>query len=238
MDYACDDIGLDTIETGSAVAVSMDAGLISFGDAKGAEDLLSEIREGTPLGRIFGSGAAVAGKIFGIRRVAVVKNQSLAGYDPRAIKGIGVTYSTSTMGADHTSGYTVGENIRGLIDPLKPEGQVELSKHKQIETAALFDSTGICLFVMSAIKENEDAYKAILDMINAKYGWSWNHDKITALGKRILMMERNFNMRAGFTSTNDRLPEFFRAEKLPPHNTVFDVRDKELDSLFDFEKQL
>jgi len=236
MDFACDDIGVDTMEVGNAVAVSMEAGLRPFGDAKGAEELLSEIREGTSLGRILGSGATVTGKVFGVRGVDAVKNQGLAGYDPRAIKGIGVTYSTSTMGADHTSGYTVGANVRGVVDALKPDGQVALSRHMQVEAAALFDSTGICLFVHSAIAENEDTFNAILEMINARHGWFWTKDNITALGKKILKMERDFNRRAGFSPANDRLPEFFKTEKLPPHNTVFDVPNEELDSVFHFER--
>ena len=111
IDRACDDIGVDTIETGAAVAVAMEGGVKEFGDAAGAEELIAEVGEGTPLGRILGSGAGVTGKAFGVRRVPVVKNQALPAYDPRAVKGIGVTYATSPMGGDHTAGYAVATNI-------------------------------------------------------------------------------------------------------------------------------
>jgi len=59
-------------------------------------------------------------------------------YDPRGVQGIGVTYATTTMGADHTAGYAVTANILGVggkVDPLKPEGQAELSRNLQIATA-------------------------------------------------------------------------------------------------------
>jgi len=234
IDRACDDIGLDTIETGDAVAVAMEAGIKAFGDAAGAEELVAEISKGTPLGRILGSGAAVVGKTFGVRRVPVVKNQGLPAYDPRAVKGMGVTYATSPMGADHTAGYAVTANVLkvgGYIDPLKPEGQIELSRDLQIATAAI-DTAGLCLFVAFPVLDNPDAFNAIVDMLNAKYSLSLTGDDISSLGKRVLEMERDFNRRAGFTPADDRLPEFFKFEKLPPHNQIFDITDEGLDQVF------
>lgn len=236
MDRACDDIGVDTIEVGNAVGVAMEAGIKEFGDAAGAEELLSEVGKGTALGRILGSGAAVTGKAFGVRRVAVVKNQALPAYDPRAVKGQGVTYATSPMGADHTAGYAVATNIMnvgGKLDPLKSEGQAALSRNLQVATAAV-DSTGLCLFVAFPVLDIPDAFNAIVDMINAKYGLSLTGDDVGALGQKVLGIEKDFNRRAGFTSVDDRLPEFFMTEKLPPHDTIFDVSDEDLDSVLRF----
>lgn len=236
MDRACDDIGVDTIEVGNAVGVAMEAGIKEFGDAAGAEELLSEVGKGTALGRILGSGAAVTGKAFGVRRVAVVKNQALPAYDPRAVKGQGVTYATSPMGADHTAGYAVATNIMnvgGKLDPLKSDGQAALSRNLQVATAAV-DSTGLCLFVAFPVLDIPDAFNAIVDMINAKYGLSLTGDDVGALGQKVLGIEKDFNRRAGFTSVDDRLPEFFMTEKLPPHDTIFDVSDEDLDSVLRF----
>ena len=236
LDYACDDIGLDTIETGNAMAVAMEGGLLKFGDAAGAEKLLSEVGKGSPVGRIIGSGAAITGKVFGVRRVPVVKGQAMPAYDPRAVKGVGVTYATSTMGADHTAGYAVCQNVLqvgGKVDPLKPEGQMEISRQLQAVTAAV-DSAGLCLFVAFAALDIQDAFDAVVDMINAKYSLSLTGDDIFALGRRILKMEKDFNARAGFTAVHDRLPEFFKDEKFPPHDTIFDIPDRELDKVMEF----
>lgn len=236
LDYGCDDIGLDTIETGNAVAVAMEGGVRSFGDAAGAEELLAEIGKGSPLGRVLGSGAATTGRVFGVRRVPVVKGQAMPAYDPRAVKGVGVTYATSTMGADHTAGYAVCQNILkvgGNVDPLKPEGQMEISRELQAVTAAV-DAAGLCLFVAFAALDNQDAFDAVVDMVNAKFGLSLKGEDIFALGHKILKMEKDFNTGAGFTSVHDRLPEFFMEEKLPPHDTVFDIPDRELDSVMKF----
>jgi aldehyde:ferredoxin oxidoreductase len=236
LDRLDDDYGLDTIEMGATIGVAMDAGVAEFGDAEAAINLVKEVGEGTPLGRILGNGAAVTGKVFGVERVPVVKGQALPAYDPRGIQGIGVTYATSTMGADHTSGYAVATNILnvgGSVDPLKPEGQVELSRNLQITTAAV-DSTGMCLFIAFAAMDQPDTFQALLDMINAFYGLSLTADDVAELGKSILTNERDFNARAGFTAKHDRLPEFFKKEPLPSHNLTFQVTDEELDTLYNW----
>jgi len=236
IDRLCDEYGLDTIETGCAVAVAMYAGVKKFGDAQGAIELIKEVGRGTPLGRIIGSGAAVVGQAYGVSHVPVVKRQGLPAYDPRAIKGIGVTYATSPMGADHTSGYAVATNIMrvgGFVDPLKPEGQVDLSRNLQIATAAI-DSLGLCVFVAFAIMDIPSGMEALPKMISAQYGWKFELEDLLNYGKEVLRAERAFNLAAGFTAADDRLPEFFKKEALPPHNVVFDVPDKELDQLFNF----
>ncbi len=117
LDRLCDDYGLDTIEMGATIGVAMESGLAKFGDAQAAINLLKEVGKGTHLGRILGNGAAVTGKVLGVERVPVVKGQALPAYDPRGIQGMGVTYATSTMGADHTAGYAVATNVlKGSIE--------------------------------------------------------------------------------------------------------------------------
>lgn len=236
LDRLDDDYGVDTIEMGATVAVAMEAGVIKFGDAQGAINLVHEVGKGTHLGRILGNGAAVTGKVFGVERVPVVKGQSMPAYDPRGVQGIGVTYATTTMGADHTAGYAVATNIMkvgGYVDPLSAEGQVELSRNLQITTAAL-DSTGMCLFVAFAAMDQPETFVALIDQINALYGLNLTADDVAALGKSVLKSERDFNMRAGFTSAQDRLPDYFKKEALPPHNVVFTVKDADLDTLFNW----
>ncbi|BAF60785.1 aldehyde:ferredoxin oxidoreductase [Pelotomaculum thermopropionicum SI] len=235
IDRAMDDVGVDSIETAVTIAVAMDAGVIPWGDGKAALDLVEQIGKGTPLGRIIGSGAAVAGKCFGMTRVPVVKNQAIPAYDPRAVKGVGLTYATTPMGADHTAGYAVATNVLkvgGFVEPLQKGGQAELSRNLQIATAAV-DSTGMCLFIAFAILDIPDGFNALIDMINAMYGLSLTADDVTALGKSILKAERGFNERAGFTKAHDRLPEFFE-EECPPHNTTWDFTDEEIDEVFNF----
>ena len=236
LDRLDDDFGLDTIEMGATIGVAMEAGLLAFGDAEGAIKMVKEVGAGTPLGRILGNGAEVTGKALGVERVPVVKGQALPAYDPRSVQGIGVTYATSTQGADHTAGYAVATNILGIggsVDPLKPEGQIELSRNLQIATAAV-DATGMCLFIAFAVLDQPDTFQALIDLLNSFYGLSLTGDDVTALGKSILKQERDFNKAAGFTAEHDRLPRFFKTEKLAPHGVVFDVTEEELDSVFNW----
>ena len=136
LDNLCDDIGVDTMSTGVAMAVAMDAGYKEFGDAEAAIEMVKEIGMGTEFGRILGSGPAAVGRHFNHPRVPVVKGQSIAAYDPRAMLGHGVTFATSPMGADHTAGNVVGAYLQGMLDPLNPQGQVETSRFLQIAMAA------------------------------------------------------------------------------------------------------
>jgi aldehyde:ferredoxin oxidoreductase len=236
-DNLMDDIGIDSIESAVMFGVAMEAGIIPFGDGKGMLRLLTdEIAKGTPLGRILGGGAGSVGRTYGVTRVPVVKNQAIPAYDPRSVKGIGITYATSTMGADHTSGYTIATNILnvgGYVDPLKKDGQVELSRALQIATAAV-DSTGMCIFVAFPALDIPECLPALIDMINARFGIALTGDDVTELGKSVLKMERAFNLAAGLNSKHDRLPDFFKNEPLAPHNAVWDFTDEEIDEFWNF----
>ena len=236
LDFMDDNIGVDTIEMGVTIGIAMDAGVIPFGDREGAIRLMDEVGRGTPLGRILGSGAELTAKAYGIDRVPVVKSQALPAYDPRAVQGMGVTYATTPQGADHTAGYAVATNILkcgGDVDPLKAEGQIELSRNLQIATAFI-DSTGMCLFIAFAIMDQPETFQAYLDMMNAFYGLSMTGDDVVALGKKVLSVERDFNKRAGFTAQHDRLPRYFTTESVAPHNITFKVTDDELDQVFNW----
>lgn len=236
MNRLCDDYGVDTIEMGVTLGVAMEAGLAKFGDGQAAINLIHEVGKATPLGRVLGSGAAVTGQVYGVRRVPVVKRQAIPAYDPRAVKGVGVTYATTTMGADHTAGYAVAMNILGVggkVDPLSAGGQVEISRNLQIATSFI-DSTGLCLFVAFAILDFAEGLEGIVEMCNARYGWNYSLTDYLDMGKQVLREERAFNAKAGICEDADDLPDFFRTEPLPPHNVVFDVPKEEIKTLFNF----
>lgn len=229
MDALCDDIGVDTIEMGVTIGVAMEGGVIPWGDGKAAIELLKKVGSGDPMGKILGNGAAFTGQALGIDRVPVIKRQAFPAYDPRSVKGVGVTYATSAMGADHTAGYGVTANILkvgGDINPLTKPGNVELSKNLQVATAAV-DAAGLCLFVAFAVLDDATGVQQIVDLLNAQYGIALTPDDVVALGISILENENEFNLRAGFTKKDDRMPDFFK-EPLPPHNTVWDFTEEEL----------
>ncbi|MBT3322977.1 MAG: aldehyde ferredoxin oxidoreductase [Anaerolineae bacterium] len=232
--WECNDIGLDTIEAGNAIAIAMDGGHLEFGDSAGALKLFDDIRSGTPIGRVLGQGVEATAKAFGVYRVPTVKGQSMPAYEPRAIKGIGVTYATTVMGADHTAGYTIAPEIAGVggkVDPLDNTAKGDLSLTFQAATAFI-DSSGYCLFIAFPILDIPEGWAGMAESVAGVTGLDITGEKVIDIGKEVLKIERLFNEAAGFTPADDRLPEFMRDEALPPHNVKWDMEDEVLDKVF------
>lgn len=232
IDRTCDDMGVDTIEMGNAMAVAMEAGLVKWGDGKGVLALLRGIAEGVMESRIVASGASTAAKVLGVTRVPECMGQGFPAYDPRIFKGMGVTYATSPMGADHTSGPAIPGRIGWNTD--KPEsygdlkdskGKVKLGRELEI-LVSLCDAFGFCYFVWPDLD-------FLAKAINARYGWNFDFDKLIAYGKMILLNEHEFNARAGIPQRN-QLPSFFYEEELPPTNQKFDLKPEKLKEVIDY----
>jgi aldehyde:ferredoxin oxidoreductase len=213
MDRMCDDLGVDTIEVGSAIAQLMEAGDIKFGDDQKVIEILKELREGSPMGKIVGQGAAFTAQFLGLDRVPVSKGQAFPAHDPRACKAVGVTYCTSPMGADHTAGID-------YRDSLSNEGQVKRSRDAQILSATI-DSLGYCFLAMPT--KGQLMYEVLAKLINARYGTNIKAEDVMNLGINTIKDELAFNHSAGWTDVHNILPEFMKTEKLPPHNEVFDI---------------
>ncbi len=230
----CNDIGVDTIEAGNAIAIAMEGGAAKFGDGEAAMKMMDEIRKGTPMGRILGQGVEATAKAYGVYRVPTVKHQSMPAYEPRAIKGIGVTYATTPMGADHTAGYTIAPEIAGIggkVDPMNDEGKGELSLTFQAATAFI-DSSGFCLFIAFPILDIQSGWDGMAECVAGITGQNITGADVISIGKEVLKMERLFNEKAGFTSADDRIPEFMVDEALPPHNVTWTLPNSELDKVY------
>lgn len=223
IDRMCDDFGLDTMETGATIGVCMEGKKIAFGDEQGAIGLIEEMMAGTEFGKVIGDGTNAAAKYLGVKRVPTVKGQAMAAYDPRALKGTGVTYASCPMGADHTAGNTLGA---AGVDPYQKEGQVALSTNLQV-AMALIDSLGLCIFASFCIAEPENVGH-LCEMMAGKFGGEWNPDRLFGLGVENLALENKFNKEAGFTAADNRLPEFMYTEALASTHSVFDVTDEEM----------
>ncbi|MHA1266879.1 MAG: aldehyde ferredoxin oxidoreductase C-terminal domain-containing protein [Candidatus Helarchaeota archaeon] len=232
IDRTCDEMGLDTIETGNALAVAMEGGLLKWGDGEEVLKVLEEVKKGTLRAKLIGAGSKTVGKVLGVSRVPEVMGQGMPAYDPRIFKGMGATFATSPMGADHTSGPAIPNRIGWDLE--QPEsygeltestGKVKLTRELQI-IVSLCDAFGICYFVWPDLE-------FLAKAINAKYDWNFNFEKLIAYGKMILLNEHEFNTRAGVPHLN-RLPAFFYEEGLPPTNRKFNLTPEELNKVFDY----
>jgi aldehyde:ferredoxin oxidoreductase len=222
MDRLCDDYGLDTIETGSTLAVAAEAGMMDFGNSTRAKELIREMGEGTLLGRLLGQGAVVTARVLGVSRVAAVKGQALPAHEPRILRCTGVTLASSPMGADHTAGM--------VFDPAIPtEKVVDVSRENQI-LFALVDSTGCCQISYGV---PGTAVSLIQRMLHAQYGVMLKEDEVLKIGKRVLAEEKGFNQLAGINEYHNTLPEFFYEEPLPPTNAVFNLPKKDIREIYE-----
>ena len=181
------------------------------------------------MGRIIGSGVATTGRVLGVRRIPAIKGQAIPAYDPRSLKGIGVTYAMSPMGGDHTAGNAL--ETAKTVDPQARTGQVAVSLRLQIR-AAILDSLGVCLFIRPAFVKDPSLSARLL---NARYGWQWTFRDVRSMGLECLRAEQEFNTRAGVTEAACDVPEFMRREPLPPHNTVFDVDREEMRRIWEIQ---
>jgi aldehyde:ferredoxin oxidoreductase len=208
LDRLCDEVGLDTIETGAAIAVYMDSGAMEWGDAEGAKRILQEIAEGTELGRAIGDGAVAIGKKRKHHRVPAVKGQALPAWDPRPLKATGVTYCTSPMGADHTAGL--------IINPGLPEEEWARASQESQLVNAVCDSSGFCQFLQPSMDEIRTFYGHL-------YGEEVTREQIADLGWQCLQDEWEFNRRAGFTAADDAMPQCIEEDAIGPAKLVWDV---------------
>ncbi|UCF97788.1 MAG: hypothetical protein JSV89_21875 [Spirochaetaceae bacterium] len=222
----CNDIGIDTMETGAALGVLAEAGVWDFGDADRARSLIDEIGAGAPLGRLIASGCVACGRAYGVERIPAVKDQGMAAYDPRAIKGMGLTYALSPMGADHTAGNAIVLSV----DHLDPNAQLGPVRDLHLKTAVL-DSLGLCLFTG---RVSLDQTELVEEICSALLGWKVGFADLLKLAQGWLLQEREFNRQAGFTAAQDRLPPFMYAEKLAPNDSVFDVPEGHLGEFYSF----
>jgi len=215
MDRLCDDLGLDTIETGGAMGVAMDGGQLSFGDADGAIRVIDGIdKNGGELSTAIGNGTVFTGKKYNVARVPAVKGQGFPAWEPRTLKATGITYVTSPMGADHTAGLIA----MPVADPARA------SQDSQIVNA-ICDSSGFCQFMTPTADEMKRLF-------NMMYGLNLSDEDIINLGWQCLQDEWEFNRRAGFTEADDKFPDWMSTEAIPTNGAVFDVPTDEIRRVF------
>jgi aldehyde:ferredoxin oxidoreductase len=221
--FMCDDFGIDAIETGASLSVAADAGKMEMGNLASAEALLMEIEKGSSLGDVLGNGVISTAKALNVTRIPAYKGQAFPGHDPRSVKGTGVTYLTSPMGADHTAGLT-------YRIPRQKEKQGPNSLRAQVQ-AATCDTLGYCL--NSVPGGQASIYEFFADLMNARYGTELMPDDIVEIGKETLKDQLKFNEGAEFSTKEDRSETFIRSESLAPIQQVFDIPETELRHFWD-----
>ncbi|ELY58951.1 aldehyde ferredoxin oxidoreductase family protein [Natronolimnohabitans innermongolicus] len=218
----CNDMGVDTIETGNMMAMAMEMseegkleeGDLEWGDYETMIDMIERIaRREDDLADLLADGPRRVAEAKDARDNSLaVKGQTIAAYDPRCMKGMGIGYATSNRGACHLRGYTPSAEILGVpekVDPYEYEGKGELTATFQ-DLHAISDSFDICKF--NAFAEGIEEYVL---QYNGMTGLDVSEDELLEAGERIYNLERYYNNLAGFDGADDSLPERFLEDGIP-----------------------
>ncbi|KTG30321.1 aldehyde ferredoxin oxidoreductase family protein [Haloferax profundi] len=214
----CNDMGVDTIEMGNIMAMAMEMSeqgkldelseQLDWGDTERMIDLITEVahRDGDLADALAEGANGLAERFDAHDNSLAVKGQTIAAYDPRCMKGMGIGYATSNRGACHLRGYTPSAELLGIpekADPHEYEGKGELVALFQ-DMHAISDSFDICKF--NAFAEGIEEYVL---QYNGMTGLDVTEDELLETGDRIYTLERYYNNLAGFDGSDDSLPGRF-----------------------------
>ncbi len=211
--------GMDPISFGVTLAAAMelyelgvigkpqtDGVELNFGNAEALVVMSEKTGKYQGFGKQLGLGAKRLCEKYQRPELAMVaKGQEFAGYDGRAMQGMGLGYATSNRGACHLKHDTFDVD---MADP-GTDGKAQACRDSQ-DFVAMVDSTGLCLFT-TGVWGLEDYCK----MVNAACPGDWSPQRLQQTGERIWNLERLFNLKAGLTRADDTLPPRMLTEPLP-----------------------
>ena len=218
--FLCNEYGMDPISLGGSISAAMelfDIGAIDesvtggikleFGSAEALCAMTEAVARGEGFGRDVGMGSKLLCEKYGHPELSMsVKGQEFAAYDGRSMQGMGLGYATSNRGACHLRASPYEDDFTTL----EPAGKAQVVKETQDFIAAV-DSSGLCLFSGFGGFSNE----LVAGHINAACTGEWDLERLQQTGERIWNLERQFNLAAGLTASDDTLPPRILTEPAP-----------------------
>ena len=241
-DYLCDQYGLDTISTGNVIGFAMECfekGMLSEADTGGLSltwgngdvvlTLIEKIAKKEGFGRRLAQGVArLSREIPGSESFAMhVKGLELAAYDPRAVFGQGLSYAIAPRGGEHGRGGYMISDFFANVDLYSHEGKAVRAAELS-ENACIFDMVSLCSF-------NFVPVAMVPELLEAVIGGKHPLEQLREIARRVITLERKFNIREGFSRKDDTLPKRFLSEPLPegmPEGKYVDCLDKMLDDYY------
>ena len=208
--YMMNEHGMDPISFGVTLAAAMelyemgvitkedtDGVALHFGNAEALAVMAEKTGKHEGFGQALGLGSRRLCEKYGHPELFMgVKGQEFAGYDSRALQGMGLGYATSNRGACHLKHDMFAEDMEDQTG----QGKAKPCKDSQDRVAAV-DSTGLCLFTTGAWGLEEFA-----SQLDAACEGEWTAERLTMVGERVWNLERQFNLAAGLTRADDTLP--------------------------------
>ncbi len=218
----CDRLGMDTITAGNLCGLAIEAkarGKIDFAIEYGNADQIATLvkmmaaREG--IGEVLANGIIFASQLWNLEDIAVhVKGLEPAGYDPRTLKGMGLTFGTSPRGACHLRTTFYKPELSGLIPPDQIESKAEMLIDYE-DRLNIFDTLVLCRFYRDMYPWEE--LESILPRVT---GQPSTKEDLLKVARNILNMTRAFNLQEGLQIQDDRLPRRITKEALPSGKSI------------------
>lgn len=213
----CDRLGMDTITAGNLCALAMEAKAegrldyeIEYGDVDAIADLINKIASREEIGNILADGIVPAAKHWNIEDLAIhVKGLEPAGYDPRVLKGMGLTFATSPRGACHLRTTFYKPELAGMIPPEQIENKAEMLTDYE-DRLNIFDTLVLCRFYRDLY-----SWEELSNTIHLVTGRILTTPQLRTIAGNIASMTRQFNINEGWHPEDDRLPNRLVTEKLP-----------------------
>jgi aldehyde:ferredoxin oxidoreductase len=231
--YICNELGIDTISMGSAIACAMElvekgyleeseiGRPLQWGDGEALVELTRQTGLGKGFGEILAEGSLRMATRYGHPELAMVsKGQDFAGYDPRGAQAMGLGYATSPIGASHMRGDSPYFELLGVPTKLDPQSwkNKPAIMVKWQDVFSIFDAAGLCVFfsVRYLVEPTLDIRpKPIMELLNAATGANYTLEELEKAGERIFNAERLFLVKAGFSRKDDSLPPRITEEPMP-----------------------
>ncbi len=213
----CDRLGVDTITAGNLCGLAMEATVrgkltegIEYGDVDAIAALIKKIAAREGIGDILADGIVPAARHWGVEDIAIhVKGMEPAGYDPRVLKGMGLTFGTSPRGACHLRTTFYKPELSGMIPPEQIEGKAEMLVDYE-DRLNIFDTLILCRFYRDLYPWEE-----LEKTIHLATGLTTSVTELREIAANIATLTKTFNLREGFRPEDDRLPRRLHKETLP-----------------------
>jgi len=213
----CDRLGMDTITTGNLCGLAMEAKAqgrldydIEYGNADQVAELIEKIGAREDVGDLLAEGIIPTSQKWGVEDLAIhVKGMEPPGYDPRVLKGMGLTFGTAPRGACHLRTTFYKPELSGMIPPDQIEGKAEMLVDYE-DRLNIFDTLTLCRFYRDLYTWEE--LEKTIQMVT---GEKTTQESLRARAAHVATMTRKFNIQEGFTAADDRLPKRLHKEVLP-----------------------
>ncbi|MFW9967398.1 MAG: aldehyde ferredoxin oxidoreductase family protein [Candidatus Thorarchaeota archaeon] len=239
-----DRLGLDFISAGTVAAFAyylfnegkitakdLDGIKPKWGEVDSAIDLIKKIATRDGIGNLMAEGTVKFGEEFGVGNLAAqVNGLELPMHDPRGFSGLAVGYATSPRGACHMTADMYNWQMGLTDEKLEIESFDRFANEADIvakiqDFRALTNSALICHYYPILAEELAELFRLVT-------GWDYSVEEVAKTGERIFTMMRLFNLKMGYDTKNEKLPDIvLQPLEGPTEGHVPDV-DAQLDTWY------